>query len=198
MFVSLRRFASRNSCVGIAVLFVHAISAEHKVFKTCGKSSRYYVITHPSNRCQTSSKRSQQPQQDHAWSRSPVQQGYCTHCNFSWNFSQIKLKKHRSGLLQRSKLVLPNTKQWTYWFTSAESLSTYTCLPLPFPTSLHFFFFCHLLCGACVYLYLQPLHLMATCLVFADGQWKYSPPPFSFSKACLWFCCFCHSATTLS
>lgn len=88
-FVSLRFFASRNSCMGAVVLFVHAISTEHKVFKMCDKWSRYYVVTHPSPRCQTSSKPSQQPQRDHSWSRSPVQQGHCTHCNFSWNFSQI-------------------------------------------------------------------------------------------------------------
>lgn len=49
-FVSLRFFASRNSCLGIAALFVQAISTEHKVFKTFDKSIRYYVITHPSPR----------------------------------------------------------------------------------------------------------------------------------------------------
>lgn len=40
--------------------------------------------------------------------------------------------------LQRSKLVLPNTKQWTFWFTSAESLSTYYLYP---PSPPHFIFF---------------------------------------------------------
>lgn len=72
-FVSLRFFASRSSCMRVAVLFVNAINTEQTVFKKHDKKvSRYYVITYPSPYMQLFSNSNQHTQQDHSYPGSPL------------------------------------------------------------------------------------------------------------------------------